>query len=63
MDYGQKALILHEKMKGKIEVKSKVPVRSREDLSTAYTPGVAQPCREIHKNPDDVYRYTSEAIW
>ncbi|MGI6537548.1 MAG: NAD(P)-dependent malic enzyme [Caldicoprobacterales bacterium] len=59
MDYGQKALILHEKMKGKIEVKSKVPVRSREDLSTAYTPGVAQPCREIHKNPDDVYRYTS----
>ena len=59
MDYGQKALLLHEKMKGKIEVRSKVPVNNREDRSTAYTPGVAEPCRKIHQNPEDVYRYTS----
>ncbi|HHU78488.1 MAG: NAD(P)-dependent malic enzyme [Caldicoprobacterales bacterium] len=59
MNYGQKALALHEKAKGKIEVRSKVPVNNRDDLSTAYTPGVAEPCRQIHKNPEDVYRYTS----
>ena len=62
MDYGQKALILHEKMKGKIEVKSKVPVRSREDLSTAYT-RVAQPCREIHKTRMMYISILPEAIW
>ena len=59
MNYGEKALILHEKHKGKITVQSKVPVNNREDLSTAYTPGVAEPCRRIHKNPEDSYRYTS----
>jgi malate dehydrogenase (oxaloacetate-decarboxylating) len=59
MDYGQKALLLHEKMRGKIEVNSKVPVNNRDDLSTAYTPGVAEPCKKIHENPEDVYRYTS----
>jgi malate dehydrogenase (oxaloacetate-decarboxylating) len=52
-------LLLHEKMKGKVEIRSKVPVNNREDLSTAYTPGVAEPCRRIHQNPEDVYRYTS----
>ena len=40
-------------------MRSKVPVNNRDDLSTAYTPGVAEPCRQIHKNPEDVYRYTS----
>ncbi|MBE6036206.1 MAG: NAD-dependent malic enzyme [Clostridiales bacterium] len=60
MDYYKEALRVHEEHKGKLEVVSKVPVNTREDLSVAYTPGVAQPCREIKENPDDVYRYTSK---
>lgn len=60
MDFNKKALILHEEKKGKIEVVSKVPLRTRDDLSTAYTPGVAEPCRKIHENQDEVYRYTSK---
>lgn len=60
MDYGQKALLLHEKLKGKIEISSKVFINNKEDLSIAYTPGVAEPCRKIHDNPDDVYKYTSK---
>ena len=59
MDYNQKALILHEENRGKITVQSKVPVKNRDDLSIAYTPGVAEPCKQINKYPDDVYRYTS----
>lgn len=54
------ALRLHEQWTGKIEVCSKVPVNSAYDLSTAYTPGVAEPCRKINKNKDDVYKYTSK---
>lgn len=57
-DYGKQSLELHEKMIGKLEVVSKVPVNSREDLSVAYTPGVATPCMAIHENPDAVYQYT-----
>lgn len=49
MDYAKKSLQLHEKWKGKIEIKSRVSVKSKEDLSLAYTPGVAQPCIEIQK--------------
>lgn len=60
MDVNQRALKLHEENKGKIEVISKVPLQNREDLSTAYTPGVAEPCRRIHANPEDVFRYTSK---
>ncbi len=60
MDYYKAALEMHEKNKGKIEVTSKVPVKSREELSTAYTPGVAEPCRKIAANPDDAYKYTSK---
>ncbi|HAN44340.1 MAG TPA: NAD-dependent malic enzyme [Ruminococcaceae bacterium] len=60
MNIGEKALKLHEENKGKIRVVSSVPVNNRDDLSLAYTPGVAEPCKEIHKNPDDVYRYTSK---
>lgn len=45
---------------GKIAVHSKVACRTKEDLSLAYTPGVAEPCREIEQNPDDVYQYTSK---
>ena len=57
-DAYQKSLELHEKYHGKLEVVSKVPVDTAEDLSVAYTPGVAQPCLEIAKNKEDVYKYT-----
>lgn len=58
MDYGKLSLELCEKNRGKLEVISKVPVTKKEELSTAYTPGVAEPCRRIHANKHDVYRYT-----
>lgn len=61
MDYYKESLKLHEINKGKLEVVSKVPVNNKDDLSTAYTPGVAQPCVEIEKNPDDAYKYTIKA--
>lgn len=54
------ALKMHEEKKGKIEVVSKVRVSSREELSTAYTPGVAEPCKRIAENKNDVYKYTSK---
>ncbi|MFZ5966651.1 MAG: NAD(P)-dependent malic enzyme [Bacillota bacterium] len=59
-DYNALALALHKEKKGKISVESKVPVETRDDLSTAYTPGVAEPCRKIHQNQEDVYTYTSK---
>ena len=52
------ALELHRANKGKLEVKSKVPLRNRQDLSLAYTPGVAEACLEIAKDPSAVYEYT-----
>ncbi|MCR4443446.1 MAG: NADP-dependent malic enzyme [Peptococcaceae bacterium] len=57
-DYNQMALQLHEKHRGKVEVISKVQLKTKDDLSTAYTPGVAEPCRRINENPEDIYRYT-----
>lgn len=60
MDYNKAALEMHESHKGKIEVVSKVQVKTRDDLSTAYTPGVAEPCRKIRDNKEDVYRYTAK---
>ncbi len=60
MDIREKALKLHEEKKGKLEINSKVKIENREDLSLAYTPGVAEPCKEIEKNPEDIYRYTSK---
>lgn len=60
MNYSELSLILHEKHLGKIEVKSKVAVNDRDALSTAYTPGVAEPCKRIHENQDDVYKYTAK---
>lgn len=60
MDYNTLALQMHESHKGKIEVISKVKVEDRDDLSTAYTPGVAEPCRKIRDNKSDVYRYTAK---
>lgn len=59
-DYSQLALKMHEENKGKISVESKVKIETRDDLSTAYTPGVAEPCREIHKDIDNTYKYTSK---
>ena len=56
----ERSLELHEKNHGKVEVISKVPVTNKEELSLAYTPGVAEPCRKIHANPDDVYKYTAK---
>ena len=58
MDFNQASLDLCEQNRGKLEVISKVPVTSRDELSTAYTPGVAEPCRRIHADTHDVYRYT-----
>jgi len=52
------SLRLHEKHRGKIEVRSKVPLNDRLDLSAAYTPGVAEPCRRIAADPELAYRYT-----
>ena len=58
MDYASESLKLHEKWKGKIEVVATVPVGTREDLSLAYTPGVAQPCLEIKKDISKSYELT-----
>ena len=61
MDYYKESLRMHEENKGKMAVVSKVKVENKDDLSTAYTPGVAEPCRKIHENPEDVYRYTNKS--
>ena len=57
-DYFERSLILHEQLKGKISVNNKLPVGSRDDLSLAYTPGVARPCEEIAKDPKMAWRLT-----
>lgn len=54
----EKALFLHRENRGKMEIQSKVALDNKEDLSLAYSPGVAEPCIEIHNNPNDVYDYT-----
>lgn len=59
-DYSKLALEMHEQNKGKITVQSKVKVENKDDLSIAYTPGVAAPCVEIAKDEDLVYKYTSK---
>lgn len=57
----KEALEYHEKgRKGKIEVIATKPCRTQKDLSLAYTPGVAEPCREIVKDPDSSYRFTAK---
>ncbi len=60
MNFFEESLKLHERHAGKMEITSKVKVVTRDDLSLAYTPGVAEPCRKIHENEDDVYKYTSK---
>ena len=61
MTTNEKALMLHEKWNGKLETISKTPVKSREDLSLAYTPGVAEPCKVIANDPEAAYKYTMKA--
>ncbi len=58
MDIYQKSLLFHEELQGKIDVNVKCSLNNKDDLSIAYTPGVAEPCRQIHKNPDNAYKYT-----
>lgn len=55
-NYYEKALELHEEWKGKISVELKAPMKDKEDLSVAYTPGVAEPCREIAKDRNNAYK-------
>ena len=58
MDYYKESVKLHEKLKGKIEVNNKIDVTSKDDLSLVYSPGVAEPCMEIHRNENRVYDLT-----
>ena len=61
MTTNEKALMLHEKWNGKMETTSKAPVKSREDLSYAYTPGVAEPCKVIAQDKEAAYKYTMKS--
>lgn len=58
MTLREEALHMHRLNQGKLETVSKVPVRNAEDLSLAYSPGVAEPCKEIYEKPETVYDYT-----
>ena len=61
MDNKEKALEMHRKWNGKLETVSKTPVKTREDLAIAYTPGVAEPCKVIAEDPSAAYTYTMKA--
>lgn len=61
MTTNEKALLMHEKWNGKLETISKTPVKTREDLAIAYTPGVAEPCKVIAKDKEAAYKYTMKA--
>jgi len=60
MDFNKLSLEMHEQKQGKIEIRSKIRVETRDDLSTAYTPGVAEPCRKIHEDKENVFKYTAK---
>lgn len=60
-NFAQLALEMHENHGGKVSIQSKVEVKCKDDLSTAYTPGVAEPCLKIKENPEDVYKYTCKS--
>ncbi|MDK2564489.1 malic enzyme-like NAD(P)-binding protein [Romboutsia sedimentorum] len=60
MNYYEESLKIHEENVGKIEIVSKIKVETRDDLSLAYTPGVAEPCRKIYEDEENVYKYTSK---
>ncbi len=62
-DLYQKSLELHRKFRGKIELKSRVPLKDQHDLSLAYTPGVAEPSRRIAEDPNEVWELTSRGNW
>lgn len=61
MNVNEKALMMHKEWNGKLETVSKAPVKSREDLAIAYTPGVAEPCKVIAQDPSQAYAYTMKA--
>lgn len=61
MTTNEKALLLHKEWNGKLETVSKTPVKSREDLALAYTPGVAEPCKVIAQDREAAYQYTMKA--
>ena len=61
MTTNEKALLMHEKWNGKLETMSKTPVKTREDLAIAYTPGVAEPCKVIAQDKEAAYKYTMKA--
>lgn len=63
MTVNERALQLHKEKQGKIALKCKVPVQNADDMTLAYTPGVAAPCLEINKNYDTIYDYTSKGNW
>lgn len=58
MNINQEALKLHEKLKGKLEINSKIQIKTKKDLSLIYTPGVAEPCKKIFENKEDAFNYT-----
>lgn len=60
MDIYQKSLKMHEENRGKVSMVSKVTVTNKEELSMAYSPGVAEPCREIERDPSNIYKYTAK---
>lgn len=57
-DYFEKSLIMHQQLRGKVGVHNKLPIGSRDDLSIAYTPGVARPCEVIAEDPEEAFRLT-----
>lgn len=61
MTINEKALLMHEQWNGKLDIQSKAPIHSREDLSLAYTPGVAEPCKVIANNKEAAYKYTMKS--
>lgn len=60
MDYAKAALEMHKEHRGKLEVTSKIALKTKDDLSTAYTPGVAEPCLKIKENKKEAYTYTAK---
>lgn len=63
MDYAQESLKRHRELRGKIELALKAPLENKDDLSTFYTPGVAEPCRAIAKDPEEVWNLTPRGNW
>ncbi len=60
IDYGALSLKAHDRTKGKLDIQSRLPLENKYDLSIAYTPGVAEPCKAIHKDKENAYKYTSK---